>query len=495
MPDWPSVTRADERRMAQSLRDGDPNALARICDAYAARLYDYCHALLRDHDSAAYALHDALVAAHAHIAELREPEHFRGWLYALARDESLRLLNAPDRPVERHEAPSVEEPFIDAGQHARRQETRELVHSALSGLTGRQREAVDLTTRHELDTRELSGILGLSAEETVELVDQAHGLLDDALAAALIARTGRERCPSVAALVETWEWPLTPTACRKLIRHIGTCPTCGDLRRHGASITGLLQVLPVALMPAELPERVLATVTEPDLADERAEIAELAGPFDVWGWPVSAGGGPGRAAAGKKSAQLWPAVAAAACVIGMVGAGFMWMPRSTGQGARGLPSPGAAVPAISEPVNVAPSEPESESPTPSPRLSTSSPAVPPATTRPPPRPRPTSPVPRPSTTRPSPRPRPGMLTVAGCGDIGLETSCVLRVTAVGGPVAWRVAGAEGVTAAGSGRLPAGRYDFVRVTRPECTPGDEGRAGTVSFSPNGSAAVSWACEGA
>jgi RNA polymerase sigma factor (sigma-70 family) len=482
--------------MAQSLRDGDPDALARICDAYAARLYDYCHALLRDHDSAAYALHDALIAAHAHVAGLREPEHFRGWLYALVRSESLHRLNAPDRPVERHEAPAVEDLFTGAEERARREETRELVHSALSGLTGRQREAVDLTTRHELDTGELSGVLGLSAEEAAELAEQAHGVLDDALAAALIARTGRESCPSVAALVETWEWPLTPTACRKLIRHIGTCPTCGDLRRRGASVTGLLEVLPVALMPAWLPERVLTTATDPDLADERAEIAELAGPFDVWGWPVHADDGDRRAAAGRRTAQLWPAVAAAACVIAMVGAGFLWMPRSTGQGAHGVPSPGAAAPAISDPVNVAPSEPETEPPTPTPRPSTSSssPAVPRTTVRPP-RPRPTRPVPKPSTTRPSPRPRPGTLTVTGCGDIGSGTSCDLTVTAVGGPVIWRVAGAEGVTAAGSGRLLAGGQSSVHVTRPDCAPQEERGSGSVSFSPNGSAAVSWVCKGA
>ena len=57
MAGWPSLGRVEDRRLAQALRDGDALALAEIYDFYAPRLFDYCHALLRDQDLAADALH------------------------------------------------------------------------------------------------------------------------------------------------------------------------------------------------------------------------------------------------------------------------------------------------------------------------------------------------------------------------------------------------------------------------------------------------------
>ncbi|MCW2900289.1 MAG: sigma-70 family polymerase sigma factor [Streptosporangiaceae bacterium] len=489
MPDWPSISRVDDRRMAQSLRDGDPDALAQIVDGYAGRLFDYCHALLRDHDSAVYALHDGFIAAQAHIGRLREPERFRSWLYALVRNECLRRLNDPERPVERREAPEAEHAFMAAEERARRQETRELVHSALSGLTGRQREAVDLVHRHQLDTRELAGIVGVSGEQAAELADQAQTRLDDALTAAVIARSGRDDCPSAASLVEPWEWPLTPVACRKLIRHIGTCPTCGERRSTKVSTDRLLHVLPVALMPAGFGERVLTTATAPGLAGERTEIADWAGPFDVWGWPESIDAGPDRVSPTRPGPpRLWPAVAAGACVVLMVGAGFMWLPSSTHS-----PQPGAAAPAVSEPATT-PSEPVSASPEPTPSVSITRPRTPPPTTRPP-RPHTRRPSAKPTTRRPTTRPpRPGTLTVTGCGLI-TALECPLTLTAVGGTVSWRVTGTTGVTASGAGTLRPGGTTDVMVTRPGCSPGDASGSGTVTFSPNGSGAVSWTCEGA
>jgi hypothetical protein len=256
-----------------------------------------------------------------------------------------------------------------------------------------------------------------------------------------------------------------------------------------------MQVLPVALMPADLAPRIFATATAPDLADERAEIAEWAGPFDVWGWPAALDTAPHRAPGTRRSgSHIWPAVAAAACVAAVVGAGFVMLPRSSNESPRGGSAPGAAAASgVSESVTVSPSEPVSESPEPTPRVSTSSPVTRRPTTRPPAT-RTRRPSSRPTTKSPPPKPRLGRLSVTGCGAIGPERTCTLTVTAVGGRVTWSVASVTGVTATGGGVLEPGASNEVTVTvvEPACDPPGPG-SGSVAFSPNGSGTVSWSCD--
>jgi RNA polymerase sigma factor (sigma-70 family) len=493
---WPNLDRLADRRLALALRAGDTDAMDQVYDGYADRLYDYCHALLRDQRAAAGALHDAFVAAQMHIGRLQEPERFRGWLYALVRNECLRRLYDPARPPERQEAPEAEDPFLDFDERARREEARQLLHSALSGLNGRQREAVDLELRHQLDVQELGGVLGLSPEQAAEVADQAKTGLDDALAAAIIARSGRGECPSVAALVDTWEWPLTPAVCKKLVRHIETCPVCGERRRRKISTARLLEALPVAALPPDLRQQLLITASAADLNAARVEIGQRAEPFTEWGWPVSldrnlqSAGGRGRAGASR----LWPALAAAACVLLVVGAVFLYLPRSSDKPS-GSPAQGAiAGTDDSSSASVSPSEEESVSETPSTtKTPTSAPPttrVPTRTTRPPS----TRPATRSPTTR-APSPKPTTVSVTGCnaGDGG---SCTVSITAHGGTVTWQAAGSGVVSASGGGTLRDGERDSVTATidRGEaCGPGPDVESGSVVFTPGGSAPVSWSCD--
>ncbi|MEU5881244.1 sigma-70 family RNA polymerase sigma factor [Spirillospora sp. NPDC047279] len=493
MSAWPTLDRQDDQRLAESLADGDSDALAHIVDRYSARLYDYCHALLRDQESSAGALNDAFLAAYAHIGRLREPDRFRSWLYALIRNECLRRLRDPERPTERVEAPEVENVFLDAGERAMRLETRQLVHSALSGLRGREREALDLLMRHGLDPAEIGGALGMGAQEATDLVAQARRHLDDALAAALIARDGRDECPSVAALVYDGQWPLTPAVSRKLIRHIETCPTCTNRRDRNVSTGRLLQVLPIALMPPDLRGRILQGAFVPALADDLAFIAQRAEPFDTWGWPIPLEQPRQRDTRRRgKPPGLLPAVAAAAVVILIVAGAFMWLPGggSDKAGAKGTAPATSAPDPSEEPTTEEPSESpeptESEEPTESP---TPTPTPTPTTSSP-------RPSPTPSRTR-SPRPsstptKAGSLSVGGCSIPAGDTSCSFSISASGGPVIW-IAGGNGVSVSpGAGRLPKGGSATVTATRQgECT--GEGGSGSVTFSPGGkSAGISWTC---
>ncbi|MFI6521371.1 RNA polymerase sigma factor [Spirillospora sp. NPDC050679] len=494
MSGWPHLDRADDERLALSLSAGEAGALPQIVDRYAARLYDYCHALLRDQESASEALHDALIAAAAHAALLREPARFRAWLYTLVRNECLRRLRDPDRPTERREAPEVEDVFLDAAERARRLEARRLVHGALSGLTGHEREALDLMLRHGLDAAEVAGVLAIDAREATDLTGEARRRLDDALAAALIARTGGADCPQVAELADGGEGPLTQPAVRRLVRHIDSCRACGERRDRTVSTARLLQVLPVALMPPELRNAILRDAADPDGAELREWIAARAEPFDTWGWPVSPDGAAPGPERHRRSAppRLWPAVAAAAAVILVVAAAFLLMPDGAKESTGAQRPPGsAAAPDPTESTGETESPEPSESPSPTP---SESPSPTPTTTSPTPTPSQKTTTTR-APARPSRAPRrepaQGTLAVSGCTARAPARSCGVTVRAVGGPVSWRVIGAAGVSASGGGSLAAGGSATVTATRTGGCEG-EGGSGTVSFAPGGSAAVFWTC---
>jgi RNA polymerase sigma factor (sigma-70 family) len=488
---WPSLDRADDERLARSLAQGDPGALIQVMDRYAARLYDYCHALLRDQEQAAGALHDALIAAYAHVSVLREPDRFRGWLYALVRNECIRRLRNPDRPAERHEAPEVEDGFLDDAELMRRQEARRLVHGALSGLRGREREALDLMLRHGLDASEVGGVLGIDAQEATDLTGRAHARLDDALAAAYIARVGRDDCPEVAAIADDGGWPLPPPVVRRLVHHIQTCGICGPRRDRTVSAARLLQVLPVAMMPNDLRGLVMATATDPALAADLADIAHGAEPFDAWGWPYTLDRPAARDSSGRRTPRgLWAALAAAAAVVVIVaGAYFVMSGSSGGKTAAEGPSGGTSgsvsdpsTPPDSEDPSDSPTPTESETPTPTPTTTTPTPT--PTRTRAP------SLTSKPTATRT--KPSTGRLSVGGGCRLSPGQSCSISVTAVGGSVTWSASGGAPLVVSGGGTLAAGGSDSATVgLSAGCTGSGQG---SVSFSPNGSARVSWDCPG-
>ncbi|GAA2073459.1 sigma-70 family RNA polymerase sigma factor [Actinomadura alba] len=487
MASWPTVDRLDDKSLALSLRGGDADALTQIYDTYAPWLYEYCHALLRDQTTAAYALHDSLIAATEHVGRLREPERLRSWLYALVRAECMRLRDDPDRPADGYEAPEVEDPLINEADRIQREDTRQLVHSALSGLTGRQREALDLTVRHELTTEELAAVLGVTTRQSAELARQARSHLGKMVGAAMTARSLHDECPSLAALTDTW--PLGAEASSKLLRHVENCPTCSEHRPREVSINRLLQVLPVAAAPEDLRTQVLTTATTPEQREDRLALADRAEPLDTAGWPVAAEATRAPQRTGRAPVRAWPIAAAAAAVVVIVGAVMLLMPsgseeKEPGSSTAALPSePG------DEPSNVPPLEsglPETPAPTTS---SARTPTPTPTPTR-------ATPTPTPSRTRATrppaapPPPQRGELSVSGC-NMGSRSTCSITLRATGGPVNWRVTGVSGpVRASGSGTLQAGETTGVTVGRSSGCPLFGTRSGTVSFSPGGSANVSY-----
>jgi RNA polymerase sigma factor (sigma-70 family) len=472
---WPNIDRANDQRLAQSLRAGDGTALAQIYDAHAPRLFDYCHVLLRDQETAALALHDSLITVQERIGGLPDPRLFRGWLYTVTRAECLRRRAYAELPAERQRAPEAQGMEADEA-------TRQLVHTALLILSGQQREALDLALRHELDPHELAEVLGTTPQEVSVRVAQARHDLDDAFAAVVVAATGREDCPSVPALAGPADGPLDAETCGKLARHITNCPICGTRGNRKVATARLLNAMPIAAIPAALRDRVLTTAAAPELTDLRSTIAMRAEP------PAEPEPEPER----RTTPLLWPALAAVACGLLVIGGIFLLLPGSGQQQASGT-DPVAATPGDSPSDGASPSD---SAGAPSPSQSKGSPTPTPTKSSKTPTPTPSvTPSKRPGHSQPPPHqpPASGTLAVSGCHIRSNRSQCSITVTAQGGPVSWSVTGTSGnVSAGGSGSLSAGETAYVTASHDQGGIFCSGGSGSVSFSSGATASVTWSC---
>jgi RNA polymerase sigma factor (sigma-70 family) len=482
----PRVEGADDPQLAASLRGAGGKALTQVYESYGARLYDYCHTYLRDQTDAAVAVHDSLIAAQQHIAKLREPQQLRGWLYAIARRECLRRLDDRQVRAEGREAPLADDDSVlDADERARRAEIRELLFSALATLTDRQREVTALIARHDLDTWQLGRVLGVSADQAVQLAEQASDALELAFTAALIARAGWGDCPSVNALVGGW--PPTQDAYKRLARHIVACPMCGEQHLRKTPATRLLPLLPAVRLPAGLWEEIYATTSSPERRGRRSAVARRAEPFDASGWPAHEVHGGQRAP--RVRLLRWPVVGVVACGLLAVGAAIAAMQVTSNSGNRALAAPGKADHLSAPPTSrgsAGTRQPTASRPstTPTPTPHTASPTPTPTTP-------PLQPTPRPPTPRPPTPKGAGTLVAVGCHMQSGTRTCTITVFAHGGPVNWSVTGSsDSLRASDGGELADGQSVEVTVRRKGPCFGQG--SGSVSFAPGGVASVTWTC---
>jgi len=140
-----------DSELVHAAAGGDREAFAGIYDRYADRLHDFCVGMLRDRDGAADCVQDVFCTAATGLAQLREPDKLRAWLYSIARNEALRRLRERRRETPYDELPDAmaHEPGPDT--LAARTELADLIAEAAGGLSDRDRSVLELAYRHGLD--------------------------------------------------------------------------------------------------------------------------------------------------------------------------------------------------------------------------------------------------------------------------------------------------------------------------------------------------------
>jgi RNA polymerase sigma factor (sigma-70 family) len=129
--------------LVQAARSGDPQAWESLVPRFTPML----RAVARDYRLSAADVDDVVqatwAAAFTHIAQLREPESFSGWLCVTARRQALRTISSHQREI------AVEEPrHPDESDHPTfesslvQEEQRAAVHAAVERLPARQRSLI-----------------------------------------------------------------------------------------------------------------------------------------------------------------------------------------------------------------------------------------------------------------------------------------------------------------------------------------------------------------
>ncbi len=213
-----------------SIVAGDPDGLAVAYDRYADPLYTYCRTILPDPADAADAVQDTFVLAASKIRSLRDPERFRSWLYAIARNESLRQLREHKHTSALDEVPDVADDSVDVSEDVARAERSRLVREALPGLNAGEREVIELQLRHHLEPAEMASVLGVSRNHVHSLLSRAREQLEACLAVLIVGKTGRADCPDLSSMLSDWDGRLTVLLRKRVSRHIQHCPTCTSRR-------------------------------------------------------------------------------------------------------------------------------------------------------------------------------------------------------------------------------------------------------------------------
>jgi RNA polymerase sigma factor (sigma-70 family) len=292
----------------------DPAGLAAAYDNYAPALYAYCRTLLSAPTDAADAVQDTYLVAAAKLAGLRDPDRLRPWLYAVARNECFRRLRARglSAPLDAVVEVTSNDPGLALGPG--REELRDLVVDALSGLNPGDREIIELNLRHVLHGDDLADVLGVSGRQAHALTSRARAQFEGALGALLVARTGRE-CEELDGILADWDGEMTVLLRERVNRHIETCDACGQRKRGELSPAMLLSMLPMVAIPVSLRERVLRLADDPSpLSDGHREmVARRAEPFDRSGFPKPVA--PPRQVYGVQALTMAACVAVAAAVL------------------------------------------------------------------------------------------------------------------------------------------------------------------------------------
>jgi RNA polymerase sigma factor (sigma-70 family) len=295
-----------DAEIVAAIAAGDPAGLAAAYDDYAPALYAYCRTLLSEPADAAEAVLDTYLVAALKLDGLRDPDRLRPWLYAVARNECFRRLRAQGLSAPPATAVAVTSNDPDLALDPEREELRDLVVDALSGLPPGDREVIELNLRHVLDDDDLADALGVSRKQAHALVSRARAQFEGSLGALLAVRSGGE-CAELEDILAGWDGELAGVLHKRVTRHLGNCNVCGARQRRELSAAMLLSMLPMVAIPASLREHVLQLAGDPSpVADShRAMVASRAEPFDRSGFP--------KAVASPRRVYGAPALAIAAC--------------------------------------------------------------------------------------------------------------------------------------------------------------------------------------
>jgi len=189
---------SEERRLLEAARAGDEEAFTRLVAPHEAQLRAHCYRMLGSLADAEDALQETLLRAWRALGRFEGRSSLRSWLYRIATNASLRLIEKrPKRVLPIDYGPAADphaalgEPFTGSVWLEPYPDAELGIEGALLGPDARyeQRESIELAFAaafQHLPARQravliLRDVLGFSAKETAEALETTSVSVDSAL--------------------------------------------------------------------------------------------------------------------------------------------------------------------------------------------------------------------------------------------------------------------------------------------------------------------------
>jgi RNA polymerase sigma-70 factor (ECF subfamily) len=165
---------ADERKLVDEARRGDPGAFRELVKRYQRRAYAVALGMVHDHDDARDICQEAFLKVHKNLAGFEGDAQFFTWLYRIVMNVSIDLLRKRrGEKVEFDDTRAVDDADDDTGIAPRRtgfdpgralhdKELRSRLREALAKLSPSHRAVLVMREVDGLSYKEMADIVGCS---------------------------------------------------------------------------------------------------------------------------------------------------------------------------------------------------------------------------------------------------------------------------------------------------------------------------------------------
>ncbi|MFV1999843.1 MAG: RNA polymerase sigma factor [Acidimicrobiia bacterium] len=295
---------ASDRDLVLACQRGDMAAFEGLYRTYFNAVYDFAARTMKDHQTAADVVQDAFIKAHERIGQLRDPDAFRPWLYAIVRRGALNRFRDQNRETMTSTLDDDERAFTnpllsqvtndlsdDPVAAAELSDSAALVWEAAASLDADTYTVLDLHVRQGLSSAEIAEVLGISKGNAYTKVNRMKDRTGAAISTYLLIRKGSKDCDALTRVVASYPLPPVTSRLRKAVdRHGRTCDTCKKRRKALVAPMSIFAAIAAVRPPAGLEREIWGTVSNPP--------------------PPSGGGRPPR---------RWLAVAVGVLVVTLIG--------------------------------------------------------------------------------------------------------------------------------------------------------------------------------
>jgi len=178
----------NDQELVKAVIRGDNSAMRHLISRYQALVLNTCYKVLQSREDAEDIAQEVFIETFRSAASLRNEQNISFWLYRISLNKSINYLkrsqNILFRSIQqiesifRHDRPGGSEPVPHSddnpGENIEAVERQQLLSAAVAALPERQQKTFILYYYEELNYKEISDVLGLSASSVESLLVRAR---------------------------------------------------------------------------------------------------------------------------------------------------------------------------------------------------------------------------------------------------------------------------------------------------------------------------------